>query len=191
MPLKVELELSDNDLNHFREVLDATWRRNEQRDDKDLVDSVHRALDNCRNVEMPEYVRKRLEDLRLLASMLVDSEWNLEERDRGRIKAATAYFAEPNDLVPDTVPGLGFLDDAIIAELVIREVEHELAGYREFCEFRTEQERLRGKNAHLGREDWLAEKRRQMILRIRQRRDKELSHGSRVGLTDPILRYQY
>lgn len=53
---------------------------------------------------------------------------------RERVVVALSYFAEPQDLIPDNVPGLGFLDDALLAELVIEELEPDVAGYREFCD---------------------------------------------------------
>ncbi len=191
MPLKLVLDLSDEDLGYFREVMDSSWRRNAQCEEEDLVDRVRRALGESRKVESPEYVRKRLDDLDRLVSMLEDEEWPLDESDQRRIKAAISYFAEPNDLVADAVPGLGFLDDAIMAELVIRDLEHELNGYREFCDFRMEQERLRGKDAHLDREAWIGEKRRQMLFRIHRRQQEHRDHSSAARLTDPILRYEY
>ncbi len=191
MPLKVELDLGDDDLRYFREVMDATWRRNEKREEKDLVECVRRLLVESKKARVPEYVRMRLDDLGTLVAMLEDAEWPLEEKDRRRIRAAISYFAEPADMIPDTIPGLGFLDDALMAELVIQDVKHELDGYREFREYREQQEQLRGKDAHLSREDWIGEKHRQMIFRIHRRQQEHRDHTSKAGLTDPILRYEY
>ena len=41
---------------------------------------------------------------------------------RRRVLEALAYFADPSDLVPDQIPGLGLLDDAIMVELVAQEL---------------------------------------------------------------------
>jgi uncharacterized membrane protein YkvA (DUF1232 family) len=121
--------------------------------------------------------------------MLDDAEWPLETDDRNRIVAAIGYFAVAKDMIPDKIPGIGFLDDALVAELVARELKPELDGYREFCEFR-DNETQRGK-ANVTREDWLASKRRQILLRIKRRRQERRRHGSRSSPTDPILRYNY
>jgi uncharacterized membrane protein YkvA (DUF1232 family) len=40
-------------------------------------------------------------------------------------------------LIPDQVPGLGFLDDAIMIKIAEDEFRHELWGYRKFASFRS------------------------------------------------------
>jgi uncharacterized membrane protein YkvA (DUF1232 family) len=190
MTLKLVLELSDTDLEYYREVMDATWRQNAKREEKELVDEARRLLRQGHEAEAPEYVRKRLDDLGTLISMLEDAEWPLEQENRTRILAAVSYFADPKEMIPDKIPGLGFLDDALMAELVIRELEHDLDGYREFCEYRKNEETLRG-NTDVTREDWLAAKRRQIFFRIKRREQESRRHASNEWPTDPILRYKY
>jgi uncharacterized membrane protein YkvA (DUF1232 family) len=189
MARKLALELSDSDIDYYRKVMDETWRRKAKMGERAIMDEARRLLDRARKSEAPEYVRQRLEDVGTLISMLEDSEWPLDPEDRGRILVALSYFAEPQDIIPDNIPGLGFLDDALLAELVIEELEHELAGYREFCDYRHRQEAARGKEAEVGREDWLAAKRRQIFLQIRRRQRESRRHSSREGPTDPILNY--
>jgi uncharacterized membrane protein YkvA (DUF1232 family) len=188
--MTIVLELSDDDLGYFRGIMDDTVERNAQRGEKELIENVRRLLEKTEPAAGPEYVRKRLDDLRTLLAMLEDPEWPLEDTHRKRIIAAVSYFADPQDVIPDKVPGLGFLDDALMAELVIDEVKYELEGYREFCEFRANEEALR-KKTEVSRSDWLAAKRRQMFLQIERRQRERRRHGSREGPTPPILRYQY
>lgn len=187
MTVKFEVELTDEDLNYYRKVMDETWKRNAKRDEKSLLTSARRLLELSRKRTLPAYVRKRLDELGTVMSMLEDPEWPLEPDERRRIIAATSYFAEPVDMIPDSIPGIGFLDDALMAELVIRELKDDLEGYREFCEFREKEETLRGKDTHVSREQWLDDKRRQIFLRIRRRRQEQRRHWSTDAPTDPIL----
>jgi len=189
MPLKIVLELSDDDLGYYRRVMDDVWKRNAKRAEKELVDGARRLLRQATKAKAPEYVQSRLADLSVLLDMLDDAEWPLPEEDRRRIVAAVGYFAVPKDMIPDKIPGIGFLDDALMAELVMKELKHELDGYREFCEYRDNEAPLRSKNA--SRADWLAAKRRQIFLRIKRRQQERRRHGSRDSPTLPILRYQY
>ena len=52
------------------------------------------------------------------------------------VLAGLAYFANPEDLIPDHIPALGFLDDAIMVKFVEEEFKHELWAYRKFRKFR-------------------------------------------------------
>jgi uncharacterized membrane protein YkvA (DUF1232 family) len=192
VPINLTLSLSDNDLDHFRSVMDETWQRNAGRPEAEILDEARRLLEQCtKTQEGPDYVRMRLADLATLISMLEDREWALDEKYRPRIIAAVSYFADPKDMIPDSVPGLGFFDDALMAELVIRDLEHELEAYRDFCNYREKQETLRGESAEVSRKDWLEEKRRQLMMQIERRQRERHRHYSTEGPTDPILRYQY
>jgi uncharacterized membrane protein YkvA (DUF1232 family) len=77
-------------------------------------------------------------------------------------------------LIPDDVPVLGFLDDAIIIEMVCRELQHEIEAYRDFCIDRsTEASRTEQQAAPAERSDWLEERRQQLHSRMRRRRSRK------------------
>jgi uncharacterized membrane protein YkvA (DUF1232 family) len=188
MPIKITLELSEEDLSYYARVMDDVWKKNKKRAEKELVDGARRLLKQATKAKAPEYVQSRLADLEILCSMPDDSEWPLEADDRGRIVAAVGYFAVPKDLIPDKIPGIGFLDDALMAELVLRELKPELEGYRAFCEYRDNESKARGNK--VSRKDWLAAKSRQIWLRIKRRQQERRRHGSTDGPSHPILRYR-
>jgi len=48
------------------------------------------------------------------------------------IIVAIAYFASPLDLIPDFLPGVGYLDDAMIVRFVYRSVRTELERFMEW-----------------------------------------------------------
>ncbi len=48
------------------------------------------------------------------------------------IIVAVAYFASPLDLIPDFLPGIGYLDDAMIVRAVYRSVRAELDRFMEW-----------------------------------------------------------
>jgi len=109
--------------------------------------------------------------------MLEDQEWQLPEPERTRVLEGLAYVAESHDLVPDDVPVLGLVDDAIMLELVLRELRHELESYEEFDQFRREEAARRaaaGSHKAVSREDWLGSQRRALHDRMRERRERDL-----------------
>lgn len=189
MPLKIELELSDEDLAYFARVMDAVWKKNSKRPESELITAARGLLKQVKKAKAPDYVQKRLDDIGILMDMLADKEWGLEAGERSRIAAAVGYFAAPKDMISDKVPGIGYLDDALVADVVIKELKHDIAGYRDFCAYRDGESKLSSKK--VDRESWLASKRKQLFERIRKRRDQMFSRGRGGGATHPILRFKY
>jgi uncharacterized membrane protein YkvA (DUF1232 family) len=105
--------------------------------------------------------------------MVNDTEWELEEQERKTILSALAYLCDPEDLIPDHLPAIGYLDNAIYVEIIAQELSAEISSYEEFFNFRVAEE-IRRKNNGLdttvGREDWLADKRSVLHSRMRSRR---------------------
>ena len=123
--------------------------------------------------DLPEFIADRLTKLEVVINMVGDAEWQLSEEERNRVLGALVYFCDPEDLIPDHVPGLGFLDDAIYVEIVIRDLAAEIESYEEFCQFRDAEEASRkeqGEDTHVEREQWLADKRAALHARMRKRR---------------------
>ena len=135
-PLKVSFTLSERDLAHLRRSLKSTRANVHARSDEEICKAASSLVDQVRGAEAPEYVLERVDVLETLSEMLRDSDWTQPSSVRGRARTALGYFLDPEDLIPDATPGLGYLDDAIIIELLTRELRHEIKAYREFRAWR-------------------------------------------------------
>lgn len=177
MSLKVTFELGDRDLSYFRRIMRESRRNSRNMNERDVIRSTEELLVRVRRREVPRFVRDRLQKLETLTIMLQDEEWGLVGADRNRVVSALAYFNEPRDLIPDDIPGFGFLDDAVMVELVVQELKHDLEAYDDFCNYRrTEAGKRRGNGkAVVTREQWLDARRRQLHGRMRRRRARRTS----------------
>jgi uncharacterized membrane protein YkvA (DUF1232 family) len=182
MPLDITFTLSDHDLEHFQGIVDkAKSAMDGDVNPRTIEAAARKLIDEARTTELPEFISDRLTKLQVVINMLGDAEWKLGDDDRKRVVGALIYFCDPEDIIPDSVPGLGFLDDAIYVELVLRELKAEIASYEEFCNFRIAEEtnrREQGIDPHVNREEWLADKRAALHSRMRKRRR---SSGSDSG----------
>jgi uncharacterized membrane protein YkvA (DUF1232 family) len=166
MGLRVSFELDDSDLTHFRLIMREARKAAARKAPEDIVATAEELLQDIGNAGTPGFIRERIDKLRLLMRMLADLDWRLPHQEATRVLNALAYFTEPDDLIPDHIPGLGFLDDAIMVELVVRELEHEIEAYRDFCQFRDQKKSS-------NRDAWLAERRDELHARMRQRREED------------------
>lgn len=171
MPLKVTFELSDKDLRHFKQVMKEARSKARSRPESKLIKSAKDLLTHVRGGDLPQFVRERLLQLEIMIGMLEDEEWDLQGQDRERVTSALAYFDEPLDLIPDHVPGFGFLDDAVMVELVVLELKHDIEAFQDFCAYRTAEEKRRGRSDdEVTRSQWVGAKRKQLHQRMRRRR---------------------
>lgn len=181
MPLDITITLSDEDLQLFQQSIDKGKLTFADPDQALHMEEAAAALiEKARHMNLPQFISERVLKLQILLNMIRDDEWKLSEIECRSIRSALYYFIDPDDVIPDAVPGIGFLDDAIFAEIVIQELQHEIVSYQEFCQFRIAEEnrrRSQGQDPHVAREDWIAEKRAQLHARMRERR--KLRRGGR------------
>ena len=102
--------------------------------------------------------------------MLMDEEWKLPKSERERLLSVFIYFGDPEDILPDDIPVVGYLDDIIVLELVTRELQHVREAYDDFCQFRRKFDREHGKSIDGAvRRDRIDRRRQQLHQRMKRR----------------------
>ncbi len=172
MSLRISFELSEDELNHFRLIMQQARQNGAHLPPEDIVAAAQELLATLENSAATGFIVDRLQKLRLMIRMLSDIEWRLPHHEAVRVLNTLAYFAEPEDLIPDDIPGLGLLDDAIMIELAVRELKHEVEAYQDFCEYRDQIRQEQGQAATVSREGWLDEQRESLQVRMRRRRKR-------------------
>jgi uncharacterized membrane protein YkvA (DUF1232 family) len=177
MPLKVTFELEDKDLQFFRDSIKEAQQKAAHASEAEITAKAEAMIIEVRENNVPAFVEQRVDRVQSLVDMVRDVEWQLATKERKNVLAALAYFADPNDIIPDSVPVLGYIDDAIMIELVVSELKHEIDSFNDFCKYRRE-EQARNRNPNLSRDEYLDIKRRELHSRMRRRRT---SSRSRAG----------
>jgi uncharacterized membrane protein YkvA (DUF1232 family) len=171
MGMKISFELTDRDLRFFRKALKLSREAVRDAEEPEIIEAIRDVLEMIRQSEpLPDFVGERIPQLESLISMLTDDEWQLPEIDRERLLATFVYFADPEDILPDDIPVIGYLDDVIIIELAVIEMKHVREAYDDFCRFRDEFDRKQGDNIDpVIRRDRLDRRRQQLHQRMRRR----------------------
>jgi uncharacterized membrane protein YkvA (DUF1232 family) len=168
--LTISFELDADGLARYRQLLNEHRAAHAHPDEPVVVEKALVLLEELANSTSSAFVREQAGALREMIDMLRDADFRMDSALRGPVVSALDYFVEPDDLIPDDLPGLGHIDDAIMVLLVTQELEPELSAFGEFKSFRDAEVARRGAETEVDREDFLAEKRRQMFDRIRSRR---------------------
>lgn len=191
MPLAISFELSDRDLSHFTHALEAARASAGSKTTEEIISAASALLVQANSIQVPDFIAERLDRLDALIAMSTDEGWHLPEEDRQRVLSALVYFADPKDVIPDSVPVLGYFDDAIAIEMCVKELKFEIEAYDEFCDFRQTGADRRGLNpATLGRADWLEARRDELVDRMHHRRNRQAG-GSGYGDSSGYARRGY
>lgn len=172
MPLRISFNLGDADLQHFQEVAQQASAR--ERSTGAIVASARAVLEAAERAQLADFVKERFARLRTILSMALDPEWPLGAEDSQRLLNALACFGAPPSAGEVNI---GFLDQAIMIELVSRDLEHDLAAYRDFCKFRESkltQRRRPGEEQDAQRDQWLKQRREMLQQRMHERRKRTL-----------------
>jgi uncharacterized membrane protein YkvA (DUF1232 family) len=171
MGMKISFELTDRDLRFFRKALQLSREAVRDAEEPEIIEAIRDVLETIRQSQpLPDFVGKRIPQLESLISMLTDDDWQLPEIDRERLLATFVYFADPEDILPDDIPVIGYLDDVIIIELVVLELKHVREAYDDFCAFRDDFDRKQGSKVDpVIRRDRLDRRRQQLHQRMRRR----------------------
>lgn len=181
MSLAITLEFSDADLEHFIDAMRRAQADARKLPPHEVTDAAAKLLADGRHAKLPAFIAERLGKLDSMISMVNDEGFALPAEERERVLACLAYFANPDDIIPDNIPVLGYLDDAIVIELSTRELEHEIDAYADFVAYRKNEAELRGvdvKTLKTERYEWAEARRLEIIDRMRKRRAQSYQSSS-------------
>ncbi|WP_290888450.1 YkvA family protein [Arenimonas sp.] len=131
------IELRDAAVQQFNQLL-AQIAPNAPRVSADQLVTLARWLQDQPREHAVAILSERLARAEHLRRMLNDSDWDVCVDTRERARMLISYLQQVDDLIPDTQPLLGHLDDALLVELAWPAFADETLDYGDFCRFRAE-----------------------------------------------------
>ncbi len=101
MTMRVTFELQPEDLKHFRLIMREARDAAKSLTADEILSAANNLLREIEDAKVPHFIEERLRRLRTLIGMVEDDEWSLPQEETARVLNALAYFAEPEDLIPD------------------------------------------------------------------------------------------
>ena len=127
----------DDEILKQKKVCDAVDSRKEQAEkllnkNKDLLEKFLKDAEEL--LKKVPHIGNLLADLPLLISLVksyIKGEYkNIPENTIIAVIAAILYCISPIDLIPDVIPGVGFVDDAAVVAFCIKMIHDDLEKYK-------------------------------------------------------------
>lgn len=173
-----QLRLHPLGLDRFNQLL-ASLGRVQPMDCDQIVTAARGLVDGRPGDTLPPCIAGRLRQAEAMARMLADSHWTAANEAVPSARAALDYVQGQDDLIPDWVPQVGRLDDAIVIDTVWPRLSAEVLSYLDFCRLRLIEASLRGADPvgfRYTRSDWEISRQAEAALRAQQRRVREGSY---------------
>ncbi len=150
-----------------------------------MATAAQRALDRYPNGNQPAFVTSRLAALARLDSLAADVAWGADDDLCGYLRTVHEYLVETEDLIPDELPVVGLLDDAVLIDVTLQLVREDLAEYEDFCRFRqvaADFANIPIGDTGLTRAQWL-----EALMQSRGRKPQRYGHSRTRSAPDPRI----
>lgn len=172
--------LNSLDLDHFNRLLGRLGRCQAPLV-ADQVVTAARELEHGNSLTAPPCIVERLERAETVAEMVADAGWMTASSREVAVPARLVadYLGGQEGLLPDWLPRIGRLDDAIVLDAAWPRLATEVDDYLDFRRLRRMEAELRGcaeTAFRFDRHDWREEQRIEAALRSQRRQVRESSY---------------
>ena len=181
--VRAGLQLEDAALLQFNYHLHDV-RRDAPTVDAGQIAQLARWLETLPSETAQATIALRLARAESLRRMLDDPDWELPADLRERGVHLLDYLYRFDDLIPDELPLIGHLDDALLIELCWAQFEGEVRDYEDYCRFCREN-RVRGSGAER-RSAWERECLAQASTMLHRQTVRERGYARQAPLSRPF-----
>jgi len=145
----------------------------------DQLATAARQLAAATDEDAPGCIAQRIAWIESVAAMVADPAWEAANEVGDCARLVVDYANDTHDLIPDWLPRIGRLDDAIVVEAAWPTLRGELGQYRDFRRLRALEAGLRGcapEQLPFDRNAWATARRDEAALIAHRRRVRESSY---------------
>ena len=175
------LELKDAALQRFNQVVHALDADHEGFNADQIAGAARRVLRAAAKGQEATFIKVRMRRAGEVRAALNDEQWLIGNELREKMSLLIDYLDhEANALIPNDLPFVGLLDDAILVDVAMNAVRDELDEYADFCRFRMAEAGSRDvavSTVQTSREEWMAERMQERRLEQQLRRVRGQSYA--------------
>ena len=78
----------------------------------------------------PDFIATLISDVKFLYEMMCDEDYAISWETKALIIFGLGYFISPIDAIPDAIPVVGYLDDAVVVAWICNSLGEEIDEYK-------------------------------------------------------------
>jgi hypothetical protein len=184
------LELKDNALTRFNAVVRRLDPEHAPFSADQIAGAARRVLRAATKGQESTFIKVRMRRAGEVRALLKDAQWQTTPPLAEQMRELVAYLDDNDALIPNDVPIVGLLDDAILVDVAMDALRSELDEYADFCRYRVaEAGRLDIAPAAVvtNREQWMLERQQERRLEQQLKRVRGAAYA-RSGAMEPAFR---
>jgi hypothetical protein len=179
-PNLTSLELHDEELSHFNKIVQRMAPEQPPFTLDQVAGAARRVLRAAAKGQESTFIKVRMRRAGEMRAAYKDTKWKMSPTLGSDVKELLGYLDSGKGLIPNTVPIVGMLDDAILVDVAMNKLRTELDEYADFCRFRVaEASRLdiSTEAVDIDRERWYVERQQEHRLEQQLRRVRGSSYA--------------
>ncbi len=173
------LELKDEALHRFNKLVRTVDPDHDDFTADQIAGAARRVLRAAAKGQDSTFIKVRMRRAGEMRAALKDKQWEISNPIDAKMRDLVAYLGDSNGLIPNDLPIVGLLDDAILVDVAMDALRNELDEYADFCRFRiSEAGRLdvAPDAVDTNREHWMTERTQERRLEQQLRRVRGTSY---------------
>lgn len=130
------IDIRDDEVHRFNALAHSLNPAMPSLSSEQLIGVVRRVLRTAASGGESPFIRSRLRRAAEMRVMADDAAWSMSEQTRQRVRDLIDYIDDPRGLLPDALPVVGRLDDALLVDIAMDTLRDELDEYAEFRRYR-------------------------------------------------------
>ncbi|MGO4223248.1 DUF1232 domain-containing protein [Lysobacter sp. TAF61] len=172
-------DLRSADVDRFNGLLTRLGRTQTPLDVDQLASAARELCDRSTHDFSPPSIRQRLRRIATVEQMVGDPQWQPANDSADAAQMIVDYARSRDDLIPDWLPKVGRLDDAIVVDTAWPRLVAEVEDYLDYVRLRSTEAQRRGCNVagfEFSRQDWEQARFEEAVYAEHERQIRESSY---------------
>lgn len=181
-PVEQTIRFTAADLQRFNDCVARVAAGTPVLDERHVLAAARRLARVVGEGQESLFIRARMRRAGEIRALLADAAWKCADDLRVRMRDIVDYMDGGPGLVPDDVPVIGGLDDALLLDLAMEQLRGELDEYADFCRYRVGEAARAGVDpgaVQIDRARWAREREEEIRIerQLRQAREGSFVRG--------------